>query len=260
MEEMSPAPTQGPPTTLLHASLRGDMVAAIVGGEGSNNDIVVPKPVMSSLLLPPLSPSILVGSEVSALPQAPAATHPNPDPPHRTPPPSPPYRPRLQLSIALVIGIVPLLLSDAELADTLAHSLPSKLRGWVLMTESSPSPFDEGSAPSSADAGVAKSCECQEGVGRYLIVTPCAGLVNQHYAIAHAALLAGAVGADVVVEDMSTRNSFTENVANYVEFKRLPASDFQTFPVAVHGFYTVSILDRPPPAPGYLLLSGGKLP
>jgi hypothetical protein len=86
------------------------------------------------------------------------------------------------------------------------------------MTESVPSPSDDGGATSSADADMAKSCECHEGVGHYLIVTPRAGLVNQHYAIVHAALLAGAVGADVVVEDMSTRNSFTENVANYVEF------------------------------------------
>jgi hypothetical protein len=243
MEEMFPA---GPPTTLLVASLRDDMVALTAGGEGSNND-TAPKPVTSPLLLPPSSPSVVVGNVALALPQAPAATHPDPDPPHRTPQPSPPYRPRLLRSIALMIGIVLLLLSDAELADTLAHSLPSKLRGWVLMTELSPSPFDEGSATSSADTDVAKSCECHEGVGHYLLVTPCAGLVNQHYAIAHTALLAGAVGADVVVEDMSTRNSFTENVANYVEFKRLPASDFQTFPVAVHGYYTVSLLDRLPP-------------
>jgi hypothetical protein len=77
------------------------------------------------------------------------------------------------------------------------------------------------------------SCDCTPDSPKFVVVKPCAGLVNQHYAIAHAALLAASLGADVVIDDMSTRASFADANTQYVESARLPADTFQALPATV---------------------------
>jgi hypothetical protein len=170
-------------------------------------------------------------------------------------------RPQFLLAMALVIGLI-LMLSDDERVGTLAGSRGGPLSaslsatlsggdGTSGATTTTTNPLTAAAEPPSPQRPpvvVGGRCDCREGSRHFVVVSPCAGLVNQHYAIAHAALIAGGIGADVVIEDMSTRSSFLDSSPLYVENKRLPTSAFHDLPQNVEGGrFTVALYDALPP-------------